>query len=385
MNRRKMFFCLFLAVISALQLTAPAFATEDLSNDVISAGFTDAVIQNELQVVDNSYHGITSETVFMHNATPVVDVADVPFVSMLDTARPTATGSSPSSPYTTLSIPDEDMHVIVQAIRTNAQIRATNYGGIYCYRFTYGGKSVYVTCDTFTRARSAGVSEATSSAVTDNLNNHLSEYTYTTMMRSYRYTWNGMDVYRWSFVRVGVRAHRAFNNSVVYYTTEVVEAYDFDAYAYSVQDTAPCSLKVTPTMTLRISNSSNGAYFDSYEHEGTGENISGSTIDIASMVKIGYSASKIVGTVTAAGLSSGTLFSVFNLAVNLIKTTSGTRKSYDSINYPLSSGKAYTYSFSVETPFAIRYASDVAQMGMGITGDTAGTARFIAAITWAAS
>lgn len=41
--------------------------------------------------------------------------------------------------------------------------------------------------------------------------------------------------------------------------------------------------------------------------------------------------------------------------------------------------------FSVATPFAIRYASDVAQMGMSLTGDTAGTAKFSAELTWAAS
>lgn len=382
MNRRKKILCLFLAVVSALQMATPAFAVESLGDDMLSA---DTIIQNELQVIDNSYHGITNETVFAHNTTPVVDAADVPFSSMPAATRATTTGSSPSNPYTTLIIPDEDLNVIIQAIKSNVQVRAVNYDGVYCYQFTYGGKSVYVTCDTFMRARSAGISTATSGDVTNNLNNHNTDYTYTTMMRSYYYSWNGLDVYRWSFVRIGVRAHRAINNSIVYFTTEVQEAYDFDAYVYSVQDPVSCSLKVTPTMTLRITNSKNGAYFDSYEYEGTGENISGSTIDIASMVNIGYSTAKIIGTVAATGLTAGNLFSVYNLVVNLIKTTSGTRKAYDSINYPLSSSRGYTYKFSVATPFAIRYTSDVAQMGMGITGDTAGTATFSAALTWAAS
>lgn len=171
------------------------------------------------------------------------------------------------NPCTTRIIPDEDLNVIIQAIKSNVQVRAVNYDGVYCYQFTYGGKSVYVTCDTFMRARSAGISTATSGDVTNNLNNHNTDYTYTTMMKSYYYSWNGLDVYRWSFVRIGVRAHRAINNSIVYFTTEVQEA----------------------------------------------------------------------------------------------------------------------YKFSVATPFAIRYTSDVAQMGMGITGDTAGTATFSAALTWAAS
>lgn len=271
------------------------------------------------------------------------------------------------------------------SIKNNVQVRAVNYDGTYCYRFTYSGKSVYMTCDTFMKAKSAGISTATSLGVTDNLNNHNTDYTYTTMMKSYSYTWNGTDVYRWSFVRIGVRAHRAINNSIIYFTTEVQEAYDFDAYLYSVQDPVSCSLRVTPTMALRITNSTNGAYFDSYEYEGTGENISGSTIDIASMVNIGYSATKIIGSVVASGLTAGNLFSVYNLVVNLIKTTNGTRKAYDSINYPLSSSRGYTYKFSVATPFAIRYTADVAQMGMGITGDTSGRATFSAALTWAVS
>lgn len=382
MNRAKKLLCLFLAVVGALQMITPAFATEVLEDDMLSV---DTIAQDELQVIDNSYYGITDETVFAHEATPVVDAADVPFAQIPDTNLATTKGSSPSNPYTTLSIPDEDLNVVIQAIKNNAQIIAVNYNGVYCYKFTYGGKSVYVRCDTFTKTKTAGISTSTSIDVTNNLNNHNSDYTYTTMMRSYYYSWNGMDVYRWSFVRMGVRAHRAQNNSIVYFTTEVQDAFDFDAYAYSVQDRVPCSLKVTPTMTLRMTNSSNGAYFDSYEYEGTGENISGTIIDIASMVNIGYSTAKIIGAVAETGLTAGNLFSVYNLAVTLVKTTSGSRKTYNSINYPLSSGNGYTYKFSVATPFAIRYEADVAQMGMGITGDTAGTARFSAALKWAAS
>ena len=382
MNRYKKLLCVLLATVCALQMTTPVFANEVLPEDTLA---TDTIIQNELQVIDNSYYGITDETVFAHTATPVVDAADVPCAPMPEASRANTTGSSPSNPYTTLNIPDEDLNVVIQAIKNSAQIVAVNYDGVYCYKFTYGGKSVYVRCDTFTKTRSAGISTTTSVGVTDNLNNHNTDYTYTTMMKSYYYTWNGMDVYRWSFVRMGVRAHRAQNNSIVYFTTEVMDAYDFDAYVYSVQDRVPCSLKVTPTMTLSMTNSSNGAYFDSYEYEGTGENISGNTIDIASMVNIGYSTAKIVGSVATTGLTPGNLFSAYNLVVNLIKTTSGSRKSYDSINYPLSGSNKYTYKFSVATPFAIRYAGDNAQMGMGVTGDSGGTARFSAALTWAAS
>lgn len=150
-------------------------------------------------------------------------------------------------------------------------------------------------------------------------------------------------------------------------------------------DPVSCSLRVTPTMTLRITNSQNGAYFDSYEYEGIGENISGSTIDIASLVNVGYSTVKLIGAIAASGLTVGNLYSVYNLVVTLTKATSGTRKTYDSINYPLSSSKGYAYQFSAATPFAIRLKSDVAQMGMGLTGDSAGTAKFSAALTWAAS
>lgn len=381
MKRYKKIFCALFVTISMMQLMTPAFAAEIHTDD----GNLPVILQNELQVVDNSYYGVTEETVFAHNCEPVVDSADVPYESMPARTYAATIGTSPSNPYTTLNIPDEYLSIIIDCIKDNLQVRAINYGGKYIYEFTSGGESVYVTCDTFTKNRSASISKAVSSNVTNNLNNKINEYTYTTMMKSYYYSWNGMDVYRWSFVRIGVRAHRALNNSIVYFTTEVQEAYDFDAYAYSVQDPVPCSLRVTPTMTIRISDAKSGVYFDSYEYEGTGENISGTTINIASMVNIGYSAVKLAGTITASGLTPGNLYSVYSLAVNLNKTTSGSRKTYDSINYPLSDSRGYTYKFSVATPFAIRYASDVAQMGMGLTGDTAGTAKFSAELTWAAS
>lgn len=383
MKKTKRLLSVFLVAVSMMQLMTPALAAEShLEDESLPMS---AILQNELQVIDNSSYEVTEETVFERNFEPVVDPADVPYEPMPARTYAATAGTSPSNPYTTLNIPDEQLNIIIDCIKDNVQVRAVNYGGEYIYEFTSGGESVYVTCDTFTRARTASISTATSSGVTNNLNNKVNEYTYTTMMKSYYYSWNGLDVYRWSFVRIGVRAHRAMNNSIVYFTTEVEEAYDFDAYVYSVQDPVPCSLRVTPTMTLRISDAKSGVYFDSYEYEGKGENISGSTINIASMVDIGYSAVKLIGTIASTGLTAGNLYSVYNLAVNLIKETSGTRKTYDSINYPLSDSRGYTYKFSVATPFAIRYATDVAQMGMGLTGDTAGTAKFSAALTWAAS
>lgn len=228
MKKCKKFLCACLVVICVVQLMAPAFAAEAPTNDDSLSMAT--ILQNEFQVVDNCYYGVTEETVFAHNSVPVVNAADVPYEPMPATTYATTAGSSPSNPYTTLNIPDEQLNIIIDCIKDNVQVRAVNYDGVYCYEFTSGGESVYVTCDTFMKARSAGISTATSSGVTNNINNNINEYTYTTMMKSYYYSWNGLDVYRWSFVRIGVRAHRALNNSIVYFTTEVEEAYDFDAY-----------------------------------------------------------------------------------------------------------------------------------------------------------
>lgn len=76
---------------------------------------------------------------------------------------------------------------------------------------------------------------------------------------------------------------------------QVSKQFDVDAYDFILRDRVKCSLKVTPDMTARITNTgAKSLYFDSYEFRGVGENIS-SSVDMSKIVQLGYQTTKAVG------------------------------------------------------------------------------------------
>ena len=193
-----------------------------------------------------------------------------------------------------------------------------------------------------------------------------------------------MSILRWSFVRIGVRAFTAKNNSEVVLSVKVDESFDVDAYDYILRDRVKCSLKVTPDMTARITNTgTKSLYFDSYEFRGVGENIS-SSVDMSKIVQLGYQTTKAVGAL-AGGLTTSTLYGAYQAALSLVKASSGSRKSYSTDLYPLSNSGKYPYMFTTPTPFAVKLAEDYATMELGLLGDRTSTTKFSVALTWTAS
>ncbi len=166
------------------------------------------------------------------------------------------------------------------------------YGGYTCYKFSYNNKTVYVTTSTFYRQQKATVTRSVSDVSTTAINTGDSDKKYTTVIKSTPYTYNGMKVFHWSFARVGVRTYHAKNYSEIGMGVSVDQAYEFDAYYSGLQDISSAKMKITPTAAIRVTQSPNGLYFDSYEFRGKGDDTSktsmGRIVEIAFLAKKSY-------------------------------------------------------------------------------------------------
>lgn len=343
---------------------------------VASASAVDDFSPEEDIIIDNCIYAPTDETEFNHTPFEPITEADIPNEPVTCAVTPVYKNVA--------SLGEDEVQVIMDAIINDVEVRAVQYSGEYCYKFGSGSNAFYVTCAAFHTAKKVFASESLSATVTKALNANDSSYKYTTLMRSYEYSWNGMSILRWSFVRIGVRAFTAKNNSEVVLSVKVDESFDVDAYDYILRDRVKCSLKVTPDMTARITNTgTKSLYFDSYEFRGVGENIS-SSVDMSKIVQLGYQTTKAVGAL-AGGLTTSTLYGAYQAALSLVKASSGSRKSYSTDLYPLSNSGKYPYMFTTPTPFAVKLAEDYATMELGLLGDRTSTTKFSVALTWTAS
>jgi len=277
-------------------------------------------------------------------------------------------------PYSTLQLSDSKMQIILNNLKTYPSLTAVMYNGQYCYKFTSGNTIIYITKSALFKTQSGSLSENVSTAMTNNLNSGVSDPYYTTAYKSYMYSWNGMTVYRWSFARIALRAFFYSNNEIVL-TSEVVDAFDVDVYDFSIQGYYPTSMKITPTLTLDITNTGTQSYYlGGYELKGVGENTS--TTSIESIIQLGYKTVTLIGSILSGNLSFSNFYNLYNTVVSLGKTTQGSRKSYLSNTVPLSSAGKYSYRCSTKSPFAIRVNRDYYTLEIGTIGTKTSTTRF---------
>lgn len=368
----KQFICTLLVISVIFSLSATAFAIDDVD---ITPEYEDEVIDESTYIVDESelvhtpYNPPSEDEIPVENPDCQI-IHDDPEDPMVTTYSTRAA----YGPYTSLeTMVDQKMNVIVNGLKNSGGARAVKYSGYNCYKFTYSGTTVYVTCDTFYRQQNAKPVRSISADATAATNNRETDKVYTTIVRSSPYTYNGMTVYRWSFARVGGHAYHAKNNTVMIMSVELQQAYDFDAYYASLQDIGGAKMKISPTMAIKVTNSGNGIYFDSYEFKGLGEDTSRTSL--GALINIAFSGKRLIGTITSSVLSVGTLLNVCDAAVNLIKhSSSSNRKDYLTDTAPLYNANRYLYKFETPTPFPLRINRDFSTMTLGITGTvTSGT------------
>lgn len=359
-----------LSMILTLSLFVSMFPVAYASNTAANVPYGQDIL------IDNCIYAPTDETEFKHTPFEPITEADIP-VEPITRANATV--------YTNMSsLKDEQMNIIMDTLLNNVEVRAVQYDGKYCYKFGSGSKMFYVTCQAFHTAKKLVISDSLSLAVSNALNANNSNYQYTTVMRSYEYSWNGMSILRWSFVRIGVRAFTAKNNSEVAVSVKVDKSFDIDAYDFILRDRVKCSLKVTPEMTTRITNTgAQSLQFDSYEFRGTGEDIK-KNLDISKIVQLGYQTTKAIGAL-AGGLTTATLYAAYQASLDLVRASAGSRKSYSTDLYPLAQNGKYPYMFTTPTPFALKLASDYATMELGLLGTRTATTKFSVALKWTAS
>jgi hypothetical protein len=371
-----------LSLILALAITSScitsAFAAES-SNYLYSS-------PDANEVIDATTGSSNEFTEFEHTPVMLTNPADIPVevptgniiednpTDKMQTTLSRANLSAVYGPYTTLSLSDDKMQVIVYGLKTGGPLSAVSYNNQNCFKFTYGGNTIYVTTATFFKTQSPSLSASLSSAISNNINTSNSNYVYSTAFKSYQYTYNGMTVYRWSFARIGVRAFQ-YSNAEMIASCKIDTAYDFDVYQYSMQDIATTSsMVISPTLSMSVANTgSNSLYFGGYKLTGTG-NTSSST-DISTIIDLGYKTAQAVGAV-ASGLSFASFYSLYQTTVGLIRSTSGGRSTYNSDISPLSSGNKYSYSCSTTSPFNIMLTNDLYTLSIGFIGTKTSTTNF---------
>ena len=343
----------------------PNMSTVTDNSNIIST-VQDRVVDNSSNTVDAAslphtpYNPVAPEDIPVERPIGKI-IRDAPEDPMISYASAAVYG-----PYTQLeTMADDKMQVIVYGLKNSGFSNAVKYGGYTCYKFSYNNKTVYVTTSTFYRQQKATVTRSVSDVSTTAINTGDSDKKYTTVIKSTAYTYNGMKVFHWSFARVGVRTYHAKNYSEIGMGVSVDQAYEFDAYYSGLQDISSAKMKITPTAAIRVTQSPNGLYFDSYEFRGKGDDTSKTSM--GRIVEIAFLAKKAIGTVSASALTVGTIYSAFGEIVNLSKTNQSTRKNYLTDLIPLSSSKRYIYKFETPAPFPLRLAEDYTTMELGIT------------------
>lgn len=363
---------LILALVLAFSCMTSAFAAGGVPYSQVGVN----------EIIDNSSNRPNEFTQFKHTPVKLTKASDVPIdipKGTVITDRPTdklsplVTTAAIYGPYTTLSLSDDKMSIVVNGLKSAGSLSVVKYNNQDCYKFTYGGNTVYITKATFFKAQTASLSSSLSSAISNNINSSNSSYVYATAFKSYQYTYNGMTVYRWSFARIGVRAFQ-YSNAEMVASCKIDSAYDFDVYDFSMQDIANSSMAINPTLTMRVANTgSNSLYFGGYKLQGLGNSCS--TTNISSIIDLGYKTAQAIGSVS--GLSFASFYTLYQTSVTLAKAASGGRYQYSCPDIiPLSSGNKYSYNCSTNSPFNIRLTGDLYTMSIGYIGTKTSSTNF---------
>lgn len=365
---------LTLAFILALSCMTSAFAAGGINNTYTKAGIN--------EIIDASANRPNEFTQFKHTPVKLTKASDIPIDNPkgtviidkpTDNLQPLVTTAAIYGPYSTLSLSDSKMSIVVNGLKSAGQLSVVKYNNQDCYKFTYGGNTVYITKSTFFKTQAASLSSSLSSAISNNINSSNSNYVYATAFKSYQYSYNGMTVYRWSFARIGVRAFQ-YSNAEMISSCKIDSAYDFDVYDFSMQDIANSSMVINPTLTMSVANTgSNSLYFGGYKLQGLGNSCS--TSNISSIIDLGYKTAQAIGSVS--GLSFASFYTLYQTAVTLSKATSGGRYQYSCPDIePLSSGNKYSYKCTTKSPFNIMLTGDLYTMSIGYIGTKTSATNF---------
>lgn len=375
-------FCMLASLVIPASAAEPTVASEQgIHEDQFIDNSTYLVDPDELPHTPYNPLPVKEENLSVTNSTAVV-IHDDPEDS-LSTVAPKAV----YGPYTKLeTMADEKMQVVVAGLKSSGVLSVVKYAGYECYKFSSGGNTVYVTRDAFYKQQKATPTRSISDEATTAINSRDTSQKYTTIIRSAPYTYNGNKVYHWSFARIGVRVFHAKNDSELVMSAETVQSYDFDVYPYSIQEVGKATLKVQPTMAIRIASCGTGSarcYFDSYEFRGVGENTS--TNAIGKLVKVAFYGTKLAGDIAAGTLNVGTIYSICNDILNLTKLTNSGRSQYFTDILPLSSSTRYLYKFETPTPHPLKLNGDYSTMELGVTGTITSALKYAAYYGWTVS
>lgn len=182
--------------------------------------------------------------------------------------------------------------------------------------------------------------------------------------------------YEWHMSLSGSRAFFYENDEIVL-ETKILRSIlirEYGSYIRVVnKDT--CWTAPKPTMDLKITNTGTGrVYFGGYYIKGSGKDAS--VTDISRILNLAYATARLSGSVT--GLNARTFYALYNYAISLTKTSSGSIKNYISETAPLSNagGNKYAYQALMQSPFYLQRENFYYQMHIGLMGTKSSTLKF---------
>lgn len=270
-------------------------------------------------------------------------------------------------PYSNIkTMPSRYLAIMLQNIIDNpgGNFFPVAYNGKDCYLFTEGSTNVYVTASAFTveqdwNAYPSDVS--VSSSVTTYVNNKNTDAVCSTYLdcRS-----PGDSTYHWSIAQIATQAY-PFNtyemrvkNSILYSVSFVASPTYLTVYSLKEP-----SISLQPELSLEMTNTgSNNAYFDAFEVVGKGN--STNTLNVSSLIKLGYNTALIA----TGQLSKGTLKGVLDATLSLVRSKSGSRYNYSCESVPVTnpSKKVWSRQCSMQTTFKLVHVGDFYEMKVGL-------------------
>lgn len=260
-----------------------------------------------------------------------------------------------TKPYSYITLmPNDALAVMISAIDNGGMFVARDeIDGIECFKFVYDGHTVYVNPEAFfkTQKETYTLSQArVNSQLSSHLTNDDSSPVYTTRIYAENAPSGG---YLWYITQLAYRGFYSEDDEIVV-DVEVTASARFRVMGTVLEKYGSSTEKLKPGLSVDISNSgSKGTYFGAYQLNGLGASVS--TTDISSMIDLGYSVAKLVGSIATSRLSFDTFYGIFNDSFTLLITPSGSLKDYESRIEPISNTarKEYTYSWSLESPFKL--------------------------------
>lgn len=282
--------------------------------------------------------------------------------------------------YETLTMPSAMFYIVLTGWR-DGDFTTTTYGGVECLKFTDSSYIVYVNTLAFFPDETGvydirGTAPSSNSlnlsnTITNYLNNGNTNLYYTGKWRIYSDVDNNQYV---EMVLYGTQAYQYEEDEIVIQHKIVTSTGDLA--------NVHLSGSLYPSITLEVTNTGSGQrYLGGFYIKGEGSNTT--TVDLSSILQIGYAAQQIASGGAVANLVYANFATLFGSTISLSKSTRNSRYYYETASAPVSNTARGIYAYKVTLPFPypLTQDGDWAQAYVGLLGADGTSLRYKVTIT----